>query len=56
MPRWFDRAAEELEQDYAEGRIDYGEFHNQMRELQRELNDAAHEAAQDAYEDYRERY
>lgn len=55
-PNWYERACEELEADYAAGVIDYGEFHNQMRELNRELHDAASEAARDAYDDYVERW
>jgi hypothetical protein len=51
-PNWFERACEQLERDYAEGLIDYGTYHNEMRELTRELRDAAEDAARDAYEDY----
>ena len=51
-PNWFERACDELERAYAAGEIDYGTFHNEMRELNRELQDAAAEAARDAYNDY----
>lgn len=51
-PNWFERACEQLEADYAAGLIDFGQYHNEMRELTRELNDAAEEAARDAYDDY----
>lgn len=51
-PNWYERACEEIESEYADGVIDYGEYHNRMRELNWELRDAAAEAANDAYEDY----
>lgn len=51
-PNWYERASEQLDADYAAGLIDYGTFHNEMRELNRELQDAAREAAHDAYGDY----
>lgn len=51
-PNWYERACEQLEADYAAGLIDYGTFHNEMRELTHELRDAAEETARDAYDDY----
>ncbi len=51
-PNWYERACEQLEQDYADGRIDYGTFHNEMRELNNELRQAAQDAADDAYDGY----
>ncbi len=51
-PNWYERACEELEADYADGKIDYGTFHNEMRELNSDLRGAAEDAAMDAYEDY----
>jgi len=51
-PNWYDKAVEQLEEDYASGRISYGEYHNEMRELDRELRDAAIEEAERTYRDY----
>lgn len=55
-PNWYEKAAEQLEQDYAAGLIDYGTFHNEMRELNHQLQGAAEEAAQDAYDNYMGRW
>lgn len=55
-PNWFEKASEQLEKEYAEGKIDFGEYHNEMRELRRELDEAAREAAQDTYDNYRDGY
>lgn len=51
-PNWYERAMEQLDRDYEAGLIDFGELHNQQRELNRELRDAAEEAARDAYDEY----
>ena len=51
-PNWYERACEELEADYADGKIDYGTFHNEMQELNRELQYAAADAANEVYERY----
>lgn len=51
-PNWYERACEELESDYASGLIDYGTFHNAMRDLNDDLRGAAEDAARDAYHDY----
>lgn len=55
-PNWYERAMQQLEDDYAAGRIDYGTFHNEQRELDSDLQGAAEEAARDAYDDYVERW
>lgn len=55
-PNWYERAMQQLEDDYAAGLIDYGTYHNEQRELTRDLQGAAEEAARDAYDDYFERY
>ncbi len=46
----FDREAELLEEDHANGGISTAEFNHNMRELERDRNAAAEEAAQDAYD------
>lgn len=51
-PNWYEKAVEQLEDDYAAGRIDYGTYHNELRELNRDLDAAAEEAARDAYDNY----
>ena len=51
-PNWYEKAQEQLDKDYAEGRIDYGTYHNEQRELNRDLREAAEEASRDAYDDY----
>lgn len=55
-PNWYEKAQQQLEEDYAAGRIDYGTFHNEQRELNRELRDAAEEAGRDAYDRYYDDY
>jgi hypothetical protein len=44
-PNWYDRAVEQLEEQYAAGLISYEEFRAEMRELNAER-------ARDAYDDY----
>lgn len=48
---WIDRAEAEIEAAYAAGEIDYGEYHNRMRDLRDDIRGAAEEAAEDAYRD-----
>lgn len=52
MPRWFDRAEEQIERDYEAGLIDSKEYQAQMRDLHAELREAAHDEAERAYRDY----
>lgn len=52
MNNWFDREAEALEQQLANGEISSKEFHREMAELRRALRDAASEHAREAYDDY----
>ena len=52
MPRWFDRAEQEIEQSYNRGEINMAEYNSQMRDLQDELRSNADEAAEQAREDY----
>ncbi|WP_313695070.1 hypothetical protein [Achromobacter mucicolens] len=52
MPRWFDRAEEQIESDYDAGLIDAKEYQAQMRDLQAELREAAQEEADRAYRDF----
>ncbi len=49
-PNWYEREMERLEKEYADGRIDYGTFHNEQRELNRDLREQAEEAGRDAYD------
>lgn len=49
---WFDKAVEEIEQDYDNGNISNKEYNEQMRELRCELRGAAEQHAEDAYTDY----
>jgi len=49
---WYEKACERIEADYAAGDIDFGEYHNQMRDLTEELQQAAQDAAEDAYANY----
>lgn len=51
MPRWFDRAEEQIESDYDAGLIDAKEYQAQMRDLHAELCEAAQEEAGRAYRD-----
>lgn len=48
---WFDRAAEELEDQLERGELTAEEHKQEMRELKRELESQASEAAGDAYND-----
>lgn len=41
--RWFDRAADQLEQDLAEDRITYAQFLEAMKDLRRELRETERE-------------
>lgn len=50
MSTWYERAEEDLERDYAEGRMTLKEFNKAMRDLRMELEDSAAKAAQDAYD------
>ena len=52
MPRWFDSAAEQLEEELASGHLSNDEFNDEMRLLQQELNEAADEEADRARNDY----
>lgn len=52
MPRWYDRAEEQIEDDYAKGLIDSKEYREQMRDLRRELEDAADDYAANARDEY----
>ncbi|GAB2620155.1 hypothetical protein [Novilysobacter erysipheiresistens] len=51
-PRWYDRAAEQIDADYDDGLIDSREHHEQMRDLNAELREAAEEEARQAYDGY----
>lgn len=50
MSTWYERAEEELERDYAEGRMTLKEFNKAMRDLRMEMEDASAQAAQEAYD------
>ncbi len=52
MPRWFDRAEEQIESDYEAGLIDAKEYQAQMRDLRDELREAAQDEADRAYQDF----
>lgn len=52
MPRWYDKAVEELEKEYDEGGMSNEDFREAMRDLDAELRDAADQAAEQAREDY----
>lgn len=51
MPRWFDRAEEQIESDFEAGLIDGKEYQQQMRDLRAELEECAQEEASRAYRD-----
>ncbi len=51
MPRWYDSAIEQLENDLQEGAISDAEFEKEMRNLNSELQESAQEAADHAYSD-----
>lgn len=51
MPRWFDRAEQEIEQSHERGDITDREYHSQMSDLCAELQGAAEEAAEQSYND-----
>lgn len=51
IPRWAERAEEELEEQYANGDLSQHEFNDALTDLRHELEDAAHESAQAAYDD-----
>ena len=50
-PGTYDRAAEQLEQDYADGLISQEEFRREMRLLNEDFRESAREAAEEAYRD-----
>lgn len=52
MPRWFDKAEQEIETSLENGEIDNAEYHSQMRDLQDELQCNAEEAGNQARDDY----
>lgn len=52
MPRWYDRAVDELEKMLDEGQISNEDFQAEIRELNRELQSSAEEAAEQAYNDH----
>jgi hypothetical protein len=51
-PRWYEKAEEQLERDYAEGHLSMAEFQAELRELNAELRGAADEAAENARDEY----
>jgi len=52
MPRWFDRAVQEIEEACDSGEIDNAERNKQIGDLQQELRAAADEAGEQARDDY----
>lgn len=46
--RWFDRAADQLEQELADGLITNAQFHAAMADLRRELRDQHAEEREEA--------
>jgi len=54
--RWFEKAEQELEDEYAEGALSLPEFNEAMADLRRELQAEAEEAAVDAYDDVMHRF
>jgi uncharacterized membrane protein len=49
---WFDRAAEELDEQLENGEITDKEYRIEMAYLRAEYRDCAQEAAQDTYDSY----
>ncbi len=48
---WFDKAADQIEQEYEDGFIDMHEMHSQLADLRGEMQQEAEEAAEQAYSD-----
>lgn len=49
MPRWYDKAEEQLEKELDNEEITYKEYLEQMRDLNDELRGQAEEEAEQAY-------
>lgn len=49
---WYDKAEEQLENDYNSGYITYAEFLSGMRDLRSEMEQNRQDAAQEAYDNY----
>ncbi|MFA7667322.1 MAG: hypothetical protein WCY32_14530 [Burkholderiaceae bacterium] len=49
MRTWYERAEDEIDQQYADGLIDSKEYQHQMRELRAEMRSETEEAAREAY-------
>jgi hypothetical protein len=49
---WYDRAQQELDEDYERGELSSKEYQQAMRDLNMEYEEAAQEAAREAYENY----
>lgn len=51
-PNWYERAEQELEEEYASGHMTLAELQSAMRDLNAELRDAADQAGEDARDAY----
>jgi len=49
---WFDKAEDQIAEEYNNGDIDDKEYKSQMRSLRQEHEEARQDAAQEAYDNY----
>lgn len=52
MPRWADKAAEQLDQEMENGEISQSEYNANMRDIEAECRQGAEDAADQARDDY----
>jgi len=49
---WFNRAVQDLEDEYEEGGLDLSELNKAMKDLNEEYDQSRQDAAQEAYDNY----
>jgi len=49
---WFNRAVQDLENEYEEGGLDLSEFNRAMKDLNEECEQSRQDAAQEAYDNH----
>lgn len=52
MTTWYERAAQQIDDEHQQGITDTKEYHRQMRDLNQEYEDEARQAAKDKYDEF----